>query len=327
MSNKMKAIVLKKFGNPAEMVVEERPAPVAKDGFTLVRMHSATMNQLSNTIRNGHFGPLPLPLVLANEGSGEVVESGRFKPGTRVAIYGGGELGISQDGLFQQWALVEDKRILELPDALHLDEGSALTVSYITAYLALTRTAKMHKGQTVLVSGVSGLVGYALVQVAKALGGQPIAAVSCTHNAERLRAAGDFVVIDLATQDLGEAVRNLTGGQGADVALDPVGGAVFGKMLGAVRQQGSLVSIGFAAGTEATVNLVDVILGQKSVVGFNLFAQSDETVSQALVEIGKLAAQGLVKPVVDSTVSLEDFEDGYSRLTSGKAVGAVIVRL
>jgi NADPH2:quinone reductase len=244
-----------------------------------------------------------------------------------VAIYGGSELGISQDGLFQQWALVEDERILELPDALNWDEGSALTVSYLTAYLALTRTAKVQKGQTVLVSGASGSVGHALVQVTKALGGQPIAVVSSADKAERVRAAGAPSVIDLSSQDLGDAVRNLTGGQGADVALDPVGGAIFGQLLGAVRQHGSLVSIGFTGGIEATVNVVDVIVQQKSVVGYSVFGEPGEVVSQALIELGKLAAQGLLKPVIDITVSLEDFERGYSRLTSRNAVGSVIVRL
>lgn len=323
----MKVIVVKKFGNPPEMVVEERAKPVLKDGFTLVRMHSATINQLSNTIRKGEFGALPLPLVLGGEGSGVVEESGRFKPGTRVAIYGGSDLGIAQDGLFQQWALVDDKRILELPDALNWDEGSALTVNYLTAYLALTGVAKVQKGQTVMVSGASGSVGHALVQVAKALGGRPIAVVSSADKAERVRAAGASAVIDLSSQDLADAVRNITDGQGADVALDPVGGAIFGQLLGAVRHRGSLVSIGFTGGKEAAVNVVDVIVQQKSVVGYSVFAESDETISQALIELGKLAAQGLLKPVIDTTVSLEDFERGYSRLTSRKAVGSVIVRL
>lgn len=323
----MKAVVLKNFGNPPEMVVEERAKPAFKDGFTLVRMRSATINQLSNTIRKGEFGELPLPHVLGGEGSGLVEESGRFKPGTRVAIYGGSELGIAQDGLFQQWALVEDKRILELPDTLDWDEGSALTVNYLTAYLALTRVARVQKGQTVLVSGASGSVGHALVQVAKALGGQPIAVVSSADKAERVRAAGASLVIDLSSQDLAGAVRDLTGGQGADVALDPVGGALFGQLLGAVRHRGSLVSIGFTGGKEAAVNVVDVIVQQKSVVGYSVFAEPDEVVSQALIELGKLAAQGQLKPVIDTTVPLEEFERGYSRLASRKAVGSVILHL
>jgi NADPH:quinone reductase len=179
----MKAVVTNKFGSPPEMAVEERPKPTFKHGFSLVRMHAATINQLSNTIREGGHSAAKAPLVLGNEGSGVVEESGRFKPGTRVAIYGGGELGITQDGLFQQWVLVEDKRLLELPDTLNYDEGAALTVNYLTAYRALTSAAELQNGQTVLISGATGSVGHALVQVTIAMGGHPIAIVSSTEKA------------------------------------------------------------------------------------------------------------------------------------------------
>jgi NADPH:quinone reductase len=125
-------------------------------------MHSATISQLSNTIRRGELGAAKAPLVLGNEGSGVVEESGRFKPGTRVAIYGASELGITQDGLFQQWVLVEDKRILELPDILNWDEGAALTVNYLTAYQALTRIVKLQKDQKILISGATSWSGMRL---------------------------------------------------------------------------------------------------------------------------------------------------------------------
>jgi len=208
----MKAVVTKHFGSPPEMAVEERPKPTFKDGFTVVRMHSATINQLSNTIRRGDLGAANAPLVLGNEGSGIVEESGRFKPGTRVAIYGAGELGITRDGLFQQWVVVEDKRILELPDSLNSDEGAALTVNYLTAYQALARIAKLRKEQKVLISGATGSVGHALVQVATALGGHPIAVVSSSEKAHRAREAGAPSVIDLSSQNLSDTVRDLTVG-------------------------------------------------------------------------------------------------------------------
>lgn len=323
----MKALVLNKVGNPPRMIVEERPRPAPKEGFSLVRVHSATINQLSNTLRKGELGDTPVPLILGNEGSGVVEAGARFEPGTRVAIYGGNVVGITRDGLFQQWALVEDKRLLELPDALDWDEGAALTVSYLTAYLALTRIAKVQPGQTVLISGATGSVGHALVQVAKALGGRPIGIASSADKAERVRAAGALAAIDLSAQDVGEAVRELTEGQGADVALDPVGGPLFGQLLRALRHRGSLVSIGFTGGKEATVDVVDVIVGEKALAGYSLHAEPDESVTQALAEIGKLASQGLLKPVIDSTFTIDEFEQAYSRLASRKAVGSVILRL
>ncbi|MFE2488287.1 alcohol dehydrogenase catalytic domain-containing protein [Streptomyces mirabilis] len=98
----MKAIVTRRFGNPPTMAVDERPRPAVREGLTLVRMHSATINQLSNTIRRGDFGFPTAPLVLGNEGAGIVEESDRFARGTRVAVYDRSDLGVSVDGLFQQ---------------------------------------------------------------------------------------------------------------------------------------------------------------------------------------------------------------------------------
>ena len=187
--------------------VEERPVPVLKDGFTLVRMHSAAINQLSNTIRKGEFGALALPLVLGGEASGEVAESGRFKPGTRVAIYGGSELGISQDGLFQQWVLVEDKRILELPITLNWDKGSALTVSYLTAYLALTRTAKVQRGRPFWFQVLLALLVMRSYRSPEHWVASRSPWCPAQTKAERLRAADEPSVIDLSSQDLGDFIH------------------------------------------------------------------------------------------------------------------------
>ncbi|MER5804262.1 quinone oxidoreductase family protein [Streptomyces mirabilis] len=186
----MKAIVTRRFGNPPTMAVDERPTPAVHEGFTLVRMHSATINQLSNTIRRGDFGFPTAPLALGNEGVGIVEESDRFARGTRVAVYGRSDLGVSMDGPFQQWALAWDDRLLQLPDGLDWAEGAVLTVNYLTAYLALTKAAKVRSGQTVLVSGASGSLGHAVMQTARALGARPIALVSSAHKARRAAGAG-----------------------------------------------------------------------------------------------------------------------------------------
>jgi NADPH2:quinone reductase len=287
----------------------------------------ATINQLSNTLRKGELGAAKAPLVLGNEGSGIVEESGQFKPGARVAIYGGSELGFTHDGLFQQWALVEDKRLLKLPDALNWDEGAALTVNYLTAYRALTKAAKLQKGQKVVISGATGSVGHALVQFSKALGGHPLALVSSSEKARRAREAGAPSVIDLSSQNLTDAVRDLTNGQGADWAFDPVGGPTLGQLLRSVRRYGRVVSVGFTGGKEPAFDVVDLIVNEKSVVGYSLHAETDNEISKALVEMMTHAAKGNLRPVIDSTVPLEDFELGYSRLVSRKAVGSVVLHL
>jgi NADPH2:quinone reductase len=99
---------------------------------------------------------------LSNDGAGTVEASTTFARGTRVAVYGGAQLGISEDGLQQQWMVVEHKRLIELPQQLDLDEGAALPINYVTAYQALTRVGQLVAGQRVLVSGASGALGHAL---------------------------------------------------------------------------------------------------------------------------------------------------------------------
>lgn len=323
----MRSLVVKKFGLPPQMIIEERQRPEGKEGFTLVRMKAATINQLSNTVRSGGIPGLNAPLVLGNEGAGVVEWSTRFSVGTRVAVYGAGQLGMVEDGLQQQWALVEDKRLFELPDELDFDEGAAITVNYITAYQALTRIAGVKKGQTVLVSGATGSLGHALVQTARALGAHPIAIVSNASKAARAKQAGVHDVIDLACTDLRTAVLDITNGKGADLAMDPVGGQMLGHLAATVRLRGTVVAIGFAGGLDAAIDLVDLIVQEKRVLGYDLHLETDDDVTRVLGEIRRLISAGQLRPVIDSVFALDEFEEAYRRLASREAVGAVVLRL
>ncbi|MFF3850612.1 zinc-binding alcohol dehydrogenase family protein [Streptomyces sp. NPDC002328] len=323
----MKAIVTRRTGTPPEMTVEERPVPARSPGHTLVRMHSATINQLANSLRTGGFGSPPLPIVLGNEGAGTVEESDTLPAGFRVAVYGHGDIGVTTDGLYQQYVAVPDHRLLPLPATLDWAEGAALTVNYLTAYFALTRTGDVLSGQTILISGATGGVGGALVQTGKALGAHPIAVVSTPHKAQRATEAGAEAVIDLSTRDLHQAVAELTEGQGADLALDPVGGPRLGELLRCVRNGGTVVSLGFAGGKQTDIDVVDLLIGEKHLTAYALHNATEDIATQGLAEIGELAAAGKLRPAIDSTYGLGDFEDAFARLTSRQATGAVVIEL
>lgn len=287
-------------------------------------MRSATINQLSHTIRTGGFGFSHAPLVLGNEGAGIVEDSARFPADTRVAVYGHSEHGVSEDGLFQEWALVRDDRLLPLPDTLDWAEGAALTVNYLTAYLALTKAAKVQSGQTALVSGATGSLGHAVMQTARALGTRSIALVSSTHKARRATEAGAHAVIDSSSQDLDEALAELTDGQGADIALDPVGGPRLGELIRSVRRHGTVVSLGFTGGRQVTVEVMDLLVGERLVTGYGVHGDSDDEIAKGLDAIGRLAADGQLRPVIDSRFALENLENGYTRLASREAVGSLV---
>jgi NADPH2:quinone reductase len=244
------------------MGIEEREKPAAKPGYSVVKMR-ATINQLSNFIRQEGIGGTKAPLILGNEGAGTIEESALFAPGTKVGIYGN-TLGIVQDGLFSEWVLVEDRRLFTVPDVLDFDEAATLSVNYLTAFRAMTKSVQVEKGQYVLISGATGSVGHALVQVALALGAIPVALVSTQAKAESARKAGaEKVIVIEKTQELATEVRQTTNGKGADYAFDPVGGALTGQLLQSVRAGGSVVSLGFTAGKSLAVDAFDIIAGEK----------------------------------------------------------------
>lgn len=321
----MKALVATQFGMSPLLVIEDRLKPSPREGYTLVKVHAATVNPLSSQVRSGIVEKAHAPLVLSNDGSGVVEHSGRFAAGTQVAVYGGAQLGITEDGLQQQYVLVEDKRIIELPQGFDLDEGAALPINYVTAYQALTRVGRVERSQTVLISGASGSVGHALIQTAIALGATPIAVVSTTEKVERARQSGAQTVIDLSTQDLREATLAATNGQGADLALDPVGGAMLRSLLSAVRTRGAVVSIGFVGGAMASLDVADVVIQEKRVLGYDAWLETDADVEAALKSIRRFIADGLLRPSIDSTYPLEQFDAAYERLSSRKATGTILL--
>ncbi|NWB95733.1 zinc-binding alcohol dehydrogenase family protein [Pseudomonas gingeri] len=323
----MKALVVTQFGQTPKMEVQERPIPTQKPGYTLVKVHAATVNPLSSQVSAGIVVTAKAPIVLSNDGSGVVEQSDAFKPGTRVAIFGGGQLGISEDGLQQQWVLVENKRIIELPSDYDLDEGAALPINYVTAHQALTRVGRVEPGQTVVISGASGALGHALTQTAIAMGAIVIGVVSTPEKAKRARLSGASTVIDLSTQNLKEAVLEATDGEGAHLAFDPVGGPILGQLLSAVRTRGAVISIGFVGGMTANIDVADVVIYEKRVLGYDAWLESDADVSTTLRTIQERIAIGALRPSIDSTFSMDQFADAYARLGSREAIGTILLKV
>lgn len=321
----MKALIASRFGAQPHMEIEERPLPALKPGHSLVNIHAATVNPLSSLVRSGRVPAARSPLVLSNDGAGTVEDSARFAKGTRVAIYGGGQLGISEDGLQQQWVVVEDKRLVELPDTLDLDEGAALPINYVTAHQALTRVGQVVAGQRVLVAGASGALGHALIQTALALGAIPIGIVSNTRKVQYARRSGATTVIDLSTQNLRDAVLAATDGQGADLAFDPVGGELLGQLVGALRTRGAVVSIGFVGGAHGSFDVADVVVEEKRILGYDAWLETDEDVQAAFAAIRGFVAKGLLRPVIDSRHPLQEHAAAYARLASREATGTILL--
>lgn len=323
----MKVLVAKNLGPSAWFEIEERAIPTPRQGHTLVRMYAATVNPLSNLVLTGRVPSSIAPLVLSNDGSGMVMQSNRFKAGTKVAIYGGGQLGITEDGLQQQFVLVEDKRLVEIPADYSLEYAAALPINYVTAFQAMTRVGDVKKGQLVVIAGATGSVGHALIQIANALEAIPVALVSTTDKAIHAKQAGAHHVINLSQQDMHEEIRRLSENRGADLVFDPVGGELLGQLIKTLRPRGTAVSIGFVAGTEGKIDIPDLVVEEKRLLGYDAWMETDDDVAAAMKSLQDYIASGQVRPNIDSIYAMQDFTAAYNKLNSRTAKGTILLKL
>ncbi|MFI8951981.1 zinc-binding dehydrogenase [Streptomyces sp. NPDC053750] len=167
--------------------------------------------------------------------------------------------------------------------------------------------------------------GRALIGPGRAPSARLVALVSTTHKAQRVLDIGAEAAIDLSAQDLASAVADITDGQGADAALDPVGGVRLGELLRCVRLRGTVVSLGFTGCKLAELDIVDLLMGEKHLTVYAVHNEPEEVIAPALKTIGAVAAQGLLRSVIDSRFAFGDFEDAFARLTSRQAIGAIVL--
>ena len=247
----MKAVLVEEYGPFANTVLRTVEDPKVKPGMALVRLMAADVNFPDILVIEGKYQVKPeTPFSPGKAGAGIVEAVGEgvtgLKPGDRVGIQ-------VEYGAFAEKVLVPAQSCFPIPDAMPFDTATALGLVYQTAYFSLMDRADFKPSDTVLVLGASGGVGMASVQLAKAMGSPcVIAGVRGEANAAFAYQAGADHVVDLRMDNLRDglrtAVRELTGGHGADVVIDPVGGEANAAALRAMAWRGRMVIVGFASG-------------------------------------------------------------------------------
>jgi NADPH:quinone reductase len=205
--------------------------------------------------------------------------------------------------------------------------AAGIPVAYLTAQIALT-LAGFQAGKTVLAPAIGGSVGNAVTQLARALGAKH--AISSTTNhakAEQAKALGFNEVIDMSFEKLGDGVHRITGGYGADIVIDGVGGEVLSEALGALALGGSLTTLGYAADRKATIDVTNLIWKQASIKSFILFAQPQTAWADAWSAIVPLLQSGAIKPIVAKTFPLAEAADALRYLVEGRPFGRVVLTI
>jgi NADPH2:quinone reductase len=322
----MRAIVVDRWMEPAELVVSEVPAPVVGPGQLGVEVRAAGCNFFDLLIVQGRYQVKPpFPFVPGGEIAGVVREVGAgvsgFAPGDRV-------LAAVPMGGYAERIAIPASFAHRMPDGMDFDEGAALPIVYPTSYAGLVYRAGLQPGETLLVHAAAGGVGLAAVQIGKALGARVIATAGGPEKLHVALEAGADIAIDYLEEDFVERVKEFTGGRGADVIYDSVGGDVFDRSLKCIAWCGRLLVIGFASGKIPSVAANRILLKNVAVVGLHWGAYAKHEparVPETFAALFRLHAEGRIRPVIYRAWPLEEAPAALAALGSRKTHGKVVL--
>jgi NADPH2:quinone reductase len=303
------------------------PEPAADQ--VRIRVGAAALNFGDDLLCRGLYQLKPeLPFTPGLEVAGEVVAAGAESPiasGVRVM----GVPALPHGGL-AEYALADARNCWAIPDSLPDVDAAAMLIPFQTSHVALHRRGGLQNGETLLVHAGAGGVGSAAIQLGKAAGARVIATAGGPEKVTICKELGADVAIDYLADDFVKIVREVTGGAGADVIYDPVGGEVFDRSRKCVAWEGRILVIGFAAGSVADAPTNQVLFRNYSVVGVYMgeYSHRDRPfLDRVHDEILKLHAEGRISPLIHAIESLEAAPSAIAKLASRGTSGKVIIRL
>ncbi|MFI5756859.1 NADPH:quinone oxidoreductase family protein [Streptomyces sp. NPDC051569] len=315
----MQAWRVHRNGEPGEVMrLEEVERPVPGQGQTRLRVRAANINFPDALLCRGHYQVRPpLPFTPGVEICGET-EDGRRVIATPALPYGG----------LAEYVVADAAAVLPAPEALDDAEAAALNIGYQTGWFGLHRRARLQAGETLLVHAAAGGVGSAAVQLGKAAGATVIGVAGGPGKARVARELGCDVVIDRRTDDIAAAVKEATGGRGADVVYDPVGGDAYTSSTKCVAFEGRIVVVGFAGGVVPAPALNHALVKNYSIMGLHwglYHAKDPAAVLRCHQELTELAERGAIKPLISERVPMKGAADAVQRVADGTTTGRVVV--
>jgi NADPH2:quinone reductase len=323
----MTAIVIRAPGGPEELVPEQRPVPQPGEGEVLVKVAAAGVNRPDVMQRKGLYPPPKGATDIPGlEIAGEVVALGanvtRWKVGDRVMalVVGGG---------YAQYCLAHESHCLPVPPGLSMTEAAAIPETFFTVYHNLFERGRLKAGETMLVHGGSSGIGTAAIQLAHASGARVITTAGSAEKCEACRTLGADVAINYKTEDFVAATKGATGGKGADVILDMVGGDYIERNYEAAAVEGRIVQIAFQGSPKATVDFRRIMLKRLTHTGSVLRSRpvADKGAIARGVEqhVLPLIASGTVRPVMDSTFPLAQASAAHARMEASTHIGKIVL--
>ncbi|MCC8685685.1 NAD(P)H-quinone oxidoreductase [Xanthomonas campestris pv. raphani] len=301
----------------------EQARPQAAPGQVLIRVHAAGINRPDLLQRAGHYPPPPgAPETLGLEVAGEVVvAAGRWKVGDRVcALLGGGG--------YAQYAAVDARHVLPVPDGMTLVQAAALPETIFTAYANLFEHGRLAAGEWLLLHGATSGIGVTAIQLAKAAGAHVLATARSAGKAAQARELGADVAIDSTTESFVAAAKAHAG---VDVALDMVGASVFADTLEALNPRGRIVYIASQAGATLEVPIPLLMRKQAIITGSTLRPRNADEKARLAAEVERVVwpwiAQGKVRVLIDQCFPLAEAAAAHRYLEQGSHLGKVVLEM
>ncbi len=318
----MTAIAVENGSGPAEALKPvSLPRPVPKAGEILIRVTAAGVNRPDLLQRLGAYPPPPgAPDTLGLEVAGEVVVgAGRWKVGDKVcALLGGGG--------YAEYAVVDARHALPIPDGLSLVEAAALPETVFTVFANVFEHGALKAGETLLVHGATSGIGTTAIQMAKAAGARVIATARGADKAAEAKALGADIAVDAKTEDFAEVAK---AAGGVDVVLDMVGASYFDQNLDALKTGGRIVYIASLGGGTLNVPVFGLMRKRAVLTGSTLRPRDADEKARLTAEIERIVwpwvERGLLKPRIDATFALTEAAKAHAHLEAGSHVGKVVL--
>ena len=328
----MRAIVLNEIGGPENLAVTQIPDPEPGPGEVVIEVHAAAVNFADLLVIKGDYQVRPdLPFTPGKEAAGVVTAVGEgvtgLAPGNRV-------MAQVDHGAYADRMVASEAACFNVPDKMGFDEAAAIGIAYQTAHFALVERAQIQPGETAFVTGASGSVGLAALQLAKVFGCTVLAGLTSMEKSDLARESGAHHVIDLSCENPRDSIREqvlaVTEGKGADVIIEIVGGEVFAGAIRAVAWRGRLVVVGFTSGTIPELKTNYLLLKNIAVTGVNWSDFCDREpgwVRRVQDDIFALYLEGKLRVAVQAAFPLEDVVKAFDVIRNREIRGKVVLTM
>jgi len=327
----MKAWVVRQLGTPDSMVLEDVDEGAAPTDRVRIKIESAAVNFPDALLVAGLYQLKPeLPFVVGLEVAGTVLaapDGAAVRQGDRVLalLETGG--GLTRGG-FAELVDANPSSVVPIPEAMSFEHASALMLTYQTGYFGLHRRAQIKEGEVLLVHAGAGGVGSAAIQLGKAAGARVVATAGSDAKVDLCRELGADLAVNYKEGDFVQAVKDFTGGAGADVIYDPVGGDVYDRSTKCIAFEGRLVVVGFTSGRIPTAAVNHALVKNYSIVGLHwgLYNQrAPQLVAEATEELFRLYLAGKIKPHISDRRPLSEAPLALASVAGGRSTGKVVI--